>query len=86
MVVTDVGTYTMIVGKEEGEDQDFMAIGAKWGKYNVTLCTSDMATSIECNTSVYTPDHIILYCNKKIPKVFKPGVKVCAIIYNVKIY
>lgn len=82
MVVTDVGEYTVIIGKEPDEDQDLMAVRAKWGKMNVSLCTSDLATFIDCASPVYTPDNVILYCSEKIPEVFKKGVQVCVIIHN----
>lgn len=84
MVITDTGDYTIVVGKEPDEDQDFMAIKMKWGDEQLHLMHTNLDDSpLWCKKPVYTSEYIILYFEKERPPAYKVGDRVGIIVNNV---
>lgn len=77
MIITDVGDYTIVVGKEPDEDQDFMAIQKKWGHQSAYLFHVSLVDGpLLCRKAVYTPEFIVMYFEEERPPAYKVGDRV----------
>jgi hypothetical protein len=92
MVITDVGDYTVVVGKEPDEDKDFIAIQNKWGHQSIHLFHVNLDDRpLWCRKVVYTPEFIVIYFEEEKPPSYKTGDRVgiiagAALICNPDIY
>lgn len=77
MIITDVGDYTIVVGKEPDEDQDFMAMQNKWGHQSAYLFHISLVDGpLLCRKAVYTPEFIVMYFEEERPPAYKTGDRV----------